>query len=126
MEPLLDFPHHVVFVLAVMALSMGLIPLGLAALWARLFSPRKPGPSKSSNYECGLESQGDPGGHQSVDYYLFAIVFLVFDVESVFLIPFAAAYSGLSLGALFAMGAFLLLLVEGLVWAWWKGLLRWR
>jgi NADH-quinone oxidoreductase subunit A len=57
---------------------------------------------------------------------LYAIVFLVFDVESVFLIPFAVAYSGLPLGAVLAMAVFLLLLAEGLVWAWLKGILSWR
>lgn len=126
MEPLREFPHHVVLVFAAMAMSMGLVPLALAAAWARLFSPKKEGPEKNSNYECGLATGGDPGNYQSVDYYLYAIVFLVFDVESVFLIPFATAYSGLSMGAVLAMAAFLLLLAEGLVWAWIKGLLSWH
>ncbi len=126
MEPLREFPHHVVLVFAAMALSMGVVPLTLAALWARFFSPKKEGPEKNANYECGLATGGDPGNYQSVDYYLFAIVFLVFDVESVFLIPFATAYSGLSMGAVLCMGIFLLLLAEGLVWAWVKGLLSWH
>ncbi len=126
MEPVRQFPLEVALTFALMAVAMGLVPLALAALWARCFSPRKPGPEKCANYECGLASSGDPGGYQSVDYYLYAIVFLVFDVESVFLIPFAVAYSGLSFGAVLAMGVFLLLLVEGLAWAWWKGVLQWR
>ncbi len=126
MEPLRDFPLQVALTFAVMAVGMGVGPLFLAWLWARFFSPRKPGFDKSANYECGLESAGDPGGQQRVDYYLYAIVFLVFDVESVFLIPFAVAYSGLPLGAVIAMGVFLLLLAEGLVWAWLKGVLEWH
>ncbi len=105
---------------------MAVVPLLLARLWARFFSPPKPGPIKTSNYECGLASEGDPGGHQTVHYYLYAIVFLVFDVESVFLIPFATAFTGLPLGAVLAMAVFLLLLAEGLVWAWIKGVLSWR
>jgi NADH:ubiquinone oxidoreductase subunit 3 (subunit A) len=125
-EPLREFPHHIVLTFAVMAIAMGAVPLLLARLWARLFSPAKPGPEKQANYECGLASAGDPGGHQSIHYYLYAIVFLVFDVESVFLIPFATAYSGLSLGAVISMAVFLLLLAEGLVWAWLKGILSWR
>ncbi len=60
-----------------------------------------------------------------VSYYLYAIVFLIFDVEAVFLLPFAAAFSGLSLTACLAMLVFLLLLVEGLVWACQKGVLTW-
>lgn len=126
MEPLLEFPNHVVLVFAAMAVGFGLGPILLARLWALKFSPAKPGIEKSSNYECGLASAGDPGGQQSIHYYLYAIVFLVFDVESVFLIPFAAAYTGLSLGALLAMAVFLLLLAEGLVWAWLKGVLTWH
>lgn len=60
------------------------------------------------------------------DYYLYAIVFLIFDVETIFLLPFAVAFKGLSVGALLAMLVFLLLLVEGLVWACMKGVLKWR
>lgn len=126
MEPLLEFPHHIVITLAVMGVAMAGVPLLMARLWAHFFSPRKPGPIKNASYECGLASSGDPGGQQSVHYYLYAIVFLVFDVESVFLIPFATAFTGLSLGAILAMGVFLLLLAEGLVWAWLKGILTWH
>lgn len=126
MEPLRDFPHGVVLVFGAMAIAMGLGPLLLARLWAKHFSPAKPGPEKNANYECGLESRGDGGGPQSLDYYLYAIAFLVFDVESVFLIPFAVAFTGLPLGAVLAMAVFLLLLAEGLVWAWLKGVLTWH
>lgn len=121
-----EFPLTTVLVFAAMALAMGLVPLGLAWAWAKTYSPRKPGPEKNANYECGLASSGDPGGNQSVDYYLYAIVFLVFDVESVFLIPFAVAFTGLPLGAVLAMALFVLLLAEGLVWAWLKGVLTWH
>jgi NADH-quinone oxidoreductase subunit A len=126
MEPLPQFPLHVVMTMVIMAAAMGLVPLFLARLWAGRFSPRKPGPEKLANYECGLPSTGDPAAQQSVHYYLYAIVFLVFDVESVFLIPFAAAFTGLPLGAVIGMAVFLLLLAEGLVWAWLKGILSWR
>lgn len=126
MEPAKDFPEHVVLVFTLMAIAMGVVPLLLARLWAKFISPPKPGPEKSANYECGLASAGDPGGHQSVHYYLYAIVFLVFDVESVFLIPFATAFTQLPVGAVVAMAVFLLLLAEGLVWAWAKGVLSWR
>lgn len=69
-----DFPIEAVVIAAVMAAAMGLGPLALAWLWARTFSPGKPGPEKNANYECGLASGGDPGGHQNVHYYLYAIV----------------------------------------------------
>lgn len=126
METSTAFPLQIVLIFALMAVGMGVVPLTLAWIWARVYSPRKPGQEKSANYECGLASGGDPGGQQNVQYYLYAIVFLVFDVESVFLIPFAAAFTGLSLGAVLAMAVFLLLLAEGLVWAWMKGILNWH
>jgi NADH-quinone oxidoreductase subunit A len=59
-------------------------------------------------------------------YYLYAIIFLIFDVEAVFLLPFAVAFSGLSVAACGAMLVFVLLLVEGLAWAWAKGVLTWQ
>ena len=99
--------------------------LTLARLWAALFSPGKPGPVKSATYECGLESQGEPWIRFHSGYYLYGIIFLIFDVETVFLLPFAVAFTGLSAGAFIAMMVFLLLLVEGLVWAWRKGILQW-
>ena len=58
-------------------------------------------------------------------YYLYAIIFLIFDVESIFLVPFAVAFTGLSFGAFVSILVFIFLLLEGLVWAWGKGLLTW-
>jgi NADH-quinone oxidoreductase subunit A len=108
------------------ALAFGLAPLALAWLWSKKFSPRKPGPEKNAIYECGLESKGDAWVQFRSEYYLYAILFLIFDVEAVFLLPFAVAFTRLSAGALIAMLIFVLLLVEGLVWAWQKGVLTWR
>jgi NADH:ubiquinone oxidoreductase subunit 3 (subunit A) len=119
-------PYLFLFVLLVTALVFALAPLGLAWLWAKKFSPRKPGPGKNAIYECGLESKGDAWMQFKAEYYLYAIIFLIFDVEAVFLLPFAVAFGGLPAGAFIAMVAFLLLLVEGLVWAWQKGVLTWK
>jgi len=118
-------PWLTVVVLLVGAIAFALAPLGLAALWSRKFSPSKPGPEKNSVYECGLESQGDAWIQFNASYYLYAIVFLIFDVEAIFLLPFAVAFTGLTAGACVAMLLFLLLLVEGLVWACQKGVLNW-
>jgi NADH-quinone oxidoreductase subunit A len=121
----IEHPWATIVVLLIAAVVFGAIPLSLAWLWARLFSPPKPGIQKNATYECGLESQGDAWIQLNVSYYLYAIVFLIFDVEAVFLLPFAAAFSGLSLAACLVMLVFLLLLVEGLIWAWQKGVLTW-
>ncbi len=119
-------PYTFLLVLFVVAAVFALGPLALAWVWARKFSPRKPGPGKSAIYECGLESKGDAWIQFRPEYYLYAIIFLIFDVETVFLLPFAVSFSGLSVGAFVAMLVFLLLLVEGLAWAWQKGVLTWR
>ncbi|HWV99206.1 MAG TPA: NADH-quinone oxidoreductase subunit A [Candidatus Acidoferrum sp.] len=119
-------PYLFIILLLAGAAAFALVPLGLAWLWARLFSPPKPGSDKGAIYECGLESKGDAWVQFRSEYYLYAIIFLILDVETVFLLPFAVAFAGLSGGAFIAMMVFLLLLAEGLVWAWQKGVLTWR
>ena len=119
-------PYLFIAVFAVAAVLFALVPLGMARLWARKFSPAKPGPDKNAIYECGLESKGDAWVQFKSEYYLYGIVFLIFDVETIFLLPFAVAFSGLPVGGFIAMVIFLLLLVEGLVWAWQKGVLTWK
>ncbi len=119
-------PYLFIFLLMLGAVAFALLPLGLASLWARKFSPPKPGVHKNAIYECGLESKGDAWVQFRSEYYLYAIVFLVFDVETIFLFPFAAAFPVLPLGAFIALLVFLLLLAEGLAWAWQKGVLTWR
>ena len=119
-------PYLFIFLLMLGAVGFALTPLALAWLWARRFSPRKPGPIKNAIYECGLESKGDAWVQFKAEYYLYAIIFLIFDVETIFVLPFAVAFGGLSAGACIAMMVFLLLLAEGLFWAWQKGVLTWR
>jgi NADH-quinone oxidoreductase subunit A len=119
-------PYLTLGLLVAGALLFALTPLALAWLWARLFSPPKPGPDKNAIYECGLESKGDAWMQFNSQYYLYAIIFLIFDVETIFLLPFAVSFTGLGVGAFLAMIVFLLLLAEGLVWAWQKGVLNWK
>lgn len=121
-----EHPYSLILVLGAGALLFALFPLALARLWARKFSPPKPGPSKNAIYECGLESRGDAWVQFRAEYYIYAIVFLIFDVEALFLLPFAVSFQGLPLGAVVAMGVFVLLVLEGLVWAWRKGVLAWK
>lgn len=119
-------PHWFLLVLLLVAVGFAVGPLLLAWIWAKLVSPQKTGPEKNATYECGLESKGDAWVQFRSEYYLYGIIFLIFDVEAVFLLPFAVAFTGLPVGAFVAMLVFLLLLVEGLVWAWQKGVLTWK
>ena len=118
-------PFFSLAVLFVVALGFGLTPLALAWLWARVFSPAKPNAVKNAIYECGLESRGDAWVQFRSAYYLYAIIFLIFDVEAVFLLPFAVAFTGLGVAACVAMLVFVVMLIEGLAWAWAKGVLTW-
>lgn len=118
-------PYFSLAVLFLAALGFGLAPLGMAWLWAHFFSPSKPNAVKNAIYECGLVARGDAWVQFRSAYYLYAIIFLVFDVEAVFLLPFAVAFTGLGVSACLAMLVFVLLLVEGLAWAWAKGILSW-
>ena len=115
-----------VIILMLAAAGFALTPLALAWLWAKKFSPKKPGPDKNAIYECGLESKGDAWIQFRSEYYLYAIIFLIFDVETVFLLPFAVAFTGLSAFAFVEMMVFVLMLVAGLIWAWQKGVLNWK
>ena len=119
-------PYLFILILMIAAVAFAVTPLALAWLWAKKFSPRKPGIDKNAIYECGLQSKGDAWVQFKSEYYLYGIIFLIFDVETIFLLPFAVAFSGLGIGAFIAMMIFLLLLVEGLVWAWQKGVLTWK
>src|SRR6266478_462019 len=119
-------PYLLIVVLLAASVLFAVTPLALAWLWAKKYSPRKPGPDKNAIYECGLESKGDAWIQFKTEYYLYAIIFLIFDVETIFLLPFAVSFTGLSAGAFVAMLIFLLLLVEGLLWAWQKGVLTWK
>ena len=119
-------PHLVILVMLVASVLFALTPLAIAWVWAKKFSPQKPGKEKNATYECGLESKGDAWIQFKAEYYLYAIIFLIFDVETIFLLPFAVSFTTLPVGAFVAMIVFLLLLVEGLAWAWQKGVLTWK
>jgi NADH:ubiquinone oxidoreductase subunit 3 (subunit A) len=101
-----------------------LIPVSaLVVSW--LVSPKKPNPIKQSTYECGMETVGENWVQFKAQYYIFALVFLVFDVETVFLFPWAVTLGKLSLFAVIEGLVFVLILIAGLVYAWRKGMLEW-
>jgi NADH-quinone oxidoreductase subunit A len=119
-------PFAFLAVLAAVAAAFPLILLAVAQLWFRFFQPPNPGAVKQAVYECGIAPSGDSWIQFKAHYYLYAILFLIFDVEVLFLLPFAAAFGALPAGALLAMLVFILLLAEGLVWAWHRGHLEWK
>src|SRR5260370_16547815 len=94
-------PYLFIVVLLAGALAFALTPLALAWLWAKRFSPRKPGPDKNAIYECGLESKGDAWIHFRAQYYLYAIIFLIFAVQTLFFLPFALTLGPSSFAPLF-------------------------
>ena len=103
------------------AIVFALLPLGVVALVA----PRKRSRSKADTYECGLLTTGETWVRFRIQYYIYALLFVVFDIETIFLYPWAVSYAGLGLFALFEMVVFLVMLAIGLVYAWAKGALRW-
>lgn len=121
-----DHPYAFLALFLAVAVAFPVMLLTVAQLWFRFFQPAKPSAVKNDVYECGLASTGDSWIQFKAHYYLYAILFLIFDVELLFLLPFAVAFSGLPASALVAMLIFVLLLAEGLVWAWHRGHLEWR
>ena len=98
------------------------VALGLA--W--LLRPKKPNPVKTDTYECGQETFGETWVQFRAQYYIIALVFVVFDIEAVFLFPWAVAYDKVGLWALAEAFLFLGILTVGLVYAWRKDALRWQ
>ena len=106
--------------LAITALLTGFALVALAMWIAKLISPRSFNPQKGEAYECGIPTRG-----KSM-YYLFAILFLMFDVETVFLYPWAVRMRELGTDGLISIAVFFGVLVLGLVYAWRKGALEWK
>ena len=101
-----------------------IIPAGaIGAGW--LFGPKKPNPIKQSTYECGIEPVGEGWVQFKAQYYIFALVFLVFDVEAVFLFPWAVKLGQLGMYAVVEGIIFISILIVGLVYTWRKGMLEW-
>jgi len=92
---------------------------------SHFFAPRNPNPVKLEPYECGNVSLGEPWSKFHVGYYVFALLFLAFDIETVFLFPLAVVYRGAGLIALVELALFMGILVFALYYAWKKGFLEW-
>lgn len=112
-------------VLAITAVVTGAVLVFAALLIARLISPKSFSVKKSEAYECGIPTRGQSMIQFKAGYYIFAILFLVFDVETVFLYPWAVKMNALGPSGLLCIGIFMFILIVGLAYAWRKGALRW-
>lgn len=101
-----------------------IIPIGAIGM-ALMVGPKKPNPIKQTTYECGIETVGDSWVQFKAQYYIFALVFLIFDVEVVFLFPWAVKLGQLGMFAVIEGIIFILILIIGLVFTWRKGMLEW-
>jgi NAD(P)H-quinone oxidoreductase subunit 3 len=108
----------------VFLLICGMVPL-LALSASRLVRPSRRGPERRTTYESGMEPVGGAWIQFNIRYYMFALVFVIFDVETVFLYPWAVAFNQLGLLAFVEVLIFIAILVVGLVYAWRKGALEW-
>ena len=92
---------------------------------ARLVRPQTGGAAKLSAYECGVDPEGEARERYAIRYYLVAILFVIFDVETIFLFPWAIIYDELALFGLIEMFVFLGILIVGYIWIIKKGAIEW-
>ena len=114
------------FTLFITVLITAVVLVVAAYVIAKLIGPRSYNPVKGEPFECGIPTRGSSWLPMHVGYYLFAILFLVFDIETVFLYPWAVVAKELGYFALVSIGFFLVVLVLGLAYAWRKGALEWK
>lgn len=105
----------------VVGAGMAALPIALQ----NILAPRKPNKTKSETYECGIETVGETWVQLKGQYYIFGLIFLIFDIEAVFLFPWAVAYDRLQFYMVLEGVLFILILAGGLVYAWRKGALEW-
>ena len=113
--------YVVVAIFSVLGVASFLLTLGIG----RLIRPENPSLAKLSTYECGIDPTGGGWSQSQIRYYIFALLFVMFDVEAVFIFPWAVTIEQLGKQALIEMVVFVVILALGLVYAWRKGLLEW-
>ena len=124
MNPGSYLPQH--FLPVVVFLLLGTV-VGVGMLvFSRLVSPRRPYPEKLITYESGITPFMDANQKFSIRYYIVAMLFLIFDIEAVFLYPWAVAFNKIGLYGLVEMVIFVVILLVGYIYAWRKGALEWE
>ena len=114
-----DYNAVLIFILV----GIGFVLMAFGA--ARIIRPSHPDPVKNDTYECGIPILGESWVQFNNRFYLFGLLFVVFDVEAVFLFPWAVAYKSLGIFALVEMVIFIAILLVGLLYAWKRGVLKW-
>lgn len=113
------------YLIVVVFLALGVLLPVVALAIGRLLRPNKPTAAKQTTYESGIDPFHDSRVQFNVRYYIFALLFVIFDVETVFLYPWAVAYEKLGIFALIEMLIFVVMLLIGLIYAWKKKVLKW-
>lgn len=113
-----------IFLIVVILTAIALVVAAMTI--AKLVAPRSFNPQKGEPYECGIPTRGESWVRFRAGYYLFAILFLMFDIETVFLFPWAVVVSDAGMYALCEAAFFLGILILGLAYAWRKGALEWK
>ncbi|MGD9098869.1 MAG: NADH-quinone oxidoreductase subunit A [Anaerolineae bacterium] len=116
-------PNEFNFIGLLLAVSVFGSSVALIGAW--IFRPKKPNPIKASTYECGMETVGTSWVQFKVQYYIYALVFVVFDIEALFLFPLAVAFNQLALYMVLEMVLFVVILAGALLYIWRKGVLEW-
>jgi len=116
-------PQNYVPIFIIIAVVGSLLPITL--LLAKLVRPQNPNKVKLMPYECGIDPMDSARGRYTVRFYVIAILFVVFDVETIFLIPWAVKFKAFGLFGLVEMLIFLVILIVAYIWVWKKGALEW-
>ncbi len=117
-----DSPYLLIGLLSLAAVGLGVAPLVLS----KFVAPKKPGQTKQDAYECGLPSSGEPWIQFRVQYYVYALLFVIFDVEVMFIYPWALVWKSFGALAIVELAIFIGILAVGLAYAWRKGVLEWE
>lgn len=115
--------HEWLYLVIFLTISMFIPAVAIGA--ASLLSPKKPSPIKNATYECGIETVGPSAIQFNAQYYLYGLLFLIFDIETVLLYPFAVAFNRLMLFAVIEAVVFVIILASALAYVWRKGALEW-
>jgi NADH-quinone oxidoreductase subunit A len=110
-----------IFIFLAVAIAFPVVTI----LAAKLIRPSAPFQAKLEAYECGIKAASDSRGRYTVRFYIIAILFVIFDVETIFLFPWAVKYSQLGWFGVAEVAVFLVILIVGYIWAWKKGALDW-